>query len=51
MDVFLNTKFKKCPQDTLTLLPKKVLINTFDKYSWILNKYFPTDIYKKNIYL
>ena len=36
----------KMSQDTLTLLPK-VLIDTFDSYSWILNKYFPTDIYKK----
>ena len=43
----LILNLKKCPQDTLTLLPKKVLIDTFDSYSWILNKYFPTNIYKK----
>ena len=43
----LILNLNKCPQDTLTLLPKKELIKTFDKYSWILNKYFPPSIYKK----
>ena len=38
---------KECPIDTLTQLPKKKLIDIFDKYSWILNKYLPTKIYKK----
>ena len=32
----LILNLKKCPEDTLTLLPKKKLINVFDKYSWIL---------------
>lgn len=43
----LILNLKNCPEDTLTLLPKKELINIFDRYSWILNKYFPTKIYKK----
>ena len=37
----------KCPKETLTKLPKKLLSDTFKQYSWILNKYFPTSIYKK----
>ena len=43
----LVLNLKECPVDTLTQLPKKKLIDIFDKYSWILNKYFPTKIYKK----
>jgi len=37
----------KCPEKTLTKLPKKLLSDIFNQYSWILNKYFPTSIYKK----
>ena len=43
----LVLNLEKCPEDTLTQLPKKELIDIFNKYSWILNKYFPTKIYKK----
>jgi len=42
----LALNLEKCPKDTLTQLPKKELIEIFNKYSWILNKYFPTKIYK-----
>ena len=45
----LVLNLKECPIDTLTQLPKKKLIDIFDKYSWILNKYLPTKIYKKKI--
>jgi len=38
---------EKCPSNTLTKLPKKKLINIFNKYSWILNQDFPTKIYKQ----
>ncbi len=38
---------KKCPKNTLTLLPKEKLINLSNNYSWILNQYFPLNIYKK----
>ena len=44
----LILNLKKCPVDTLTQLPKKELFDVFNKYSWILNKYFPLSIYKKN---
>ena len=37
----------KCPEKTLTKLPKKLLFDIFNQYSWILNKYFPISIYKK----
>ena len=37
----------KCPEKTLTKLPKKLLFDIFNQYSWILNKYFPPFIYKK----
>ena len=37
----------KCPTNTLTKLPKKRLIDVFNKYSWTLNQSFPTKIYKK----
>ena len=37
----------RCPEKTLTKLPKKTLSYIFKNYSWILNKYFPTSIYKK----
>ena len=40
-------ELEKCPENTLTKLPKKKLINIFDEYSWILNKKFPPKIYKK----
>lgn len=43
----LVLSLKECPIDTLTQLPKKKLIDIFDKYSWILNKYLPTKIYQK----
>ena len=43
----LIPELKKCPKNTLTLLPKDNLINLFNKYSWILNQYFPLKIYKK----
>ncbi len=43
----LIPELKKCPTNTLTLLPKDNLINVFTKYSWILNQYFPLNIYKK----
>ncbi len=37
----------KCPEKTLTKLPKKLLEDIYKNYSWVLNKYFPTSIYKK----
>lgn len=43
--LFLN--LKDCPTDTLTLLPKKELIDIYDKYSWVLNQYSPFKIYRK----
>ena len=43
----LIPELNKCPKNTLTLLPKDNLINLFNKYSWILNQYFPLNIYKK----
>tara|TARA_Y100000590_G_scaffold391181_1_gene467604 strand:+ start:2365 stop:3378 length:1014 start_codon:yes stop_codon:yes gene_type:complete len=43
----LILNLENCPKDTLTKLPKEELIEMFKKYSWILNKYFPTALYKK----
>jgi len=43
--LFLN--LKNCPAETLTLLPKKELIDIYNNYSWILSKYFPFTIYRK----
>ena len=43
----LIQNLEKCPKNTLTKLPKKKLVNIFNKYSWILNQNFPTKIYKK----
>ncbi|MDA9663302.1 hypothetical protein N9T65_00305 [Candidatus Pelagibacter sp.] len=43
----LILELDKCPQNTLTKLPKKQLIEIFEKYSWILNNHFPTKIFKK----
>ena len=43
--LFLN--IDKCPENSLTSLPKKLLYNIFKQYSWILNQFFPTKIYKK----
>ena len=43
----LIPELKKCPKNTLTLLPKEKLINLSNNYSWILNQYFPLNIYKK----
>ena len=43
--LFLN--IDKCPNNSLTSLPKKLLFNIFEEYSWILNQFFPTKIYKK----
>ncbi len=40
---------KNCPEQTLTLFPKKNLLNIFNKYSWILNQYFPSKIYRKEL--
>jgi hypothetical protein len=42
--LFLN--IDKCPEKILTNLPKKLLSEIFIKYSWILNQFFPTNIYK-----
>lgn len=42
--LFLN--IDKCPKNILTNLPKKLLFNIFNEYSWILNKFFPINIYK-----
>ncbi|MAH02920.1 MAG: hypothetical protein CMI70_03970 [Candidatus Pelagibacter sp.] len=42
--LFLN--IDKCPEKTLTNLPKKLLSEVFIQYSWILNQFFPTNIYK-----
>ena len=42
--LFLN--IEKCPEKILTKLPKKLLFDTFNQYSWILKQYFPTSIYK-----
>ena len=43
--LFLN--IDKCPENSLISLPKKLLYNIFKQYSWILNQFFPTKIYKK----
>ena len=43
----LILNLNKCPELTLTKLPKKELIDIFENYSWILNKYNPLKIYKK----
>ena len=43
----LIPELKKCPKNTLTLLPKEKLINLSNNYLWILNQYFPLNIYKK----
>ena len=43
----LMINIDQCPEQTLTKLPKKLLSDIFKQYSWILNKYFPTSIYKK----
>ena len=37
----------KCPEKILTNFPKKILFDIFKQYSWILNQFFPTKIYKK----
>ena len=42
--LFLN--IDKCPEKILTNLPKKLLYEVFNQYSWILNQFFPTNIYK-----
>jgi len=42
--LFLN--IDKCPETILTNLPKKLLFEIFIQYSWILNQFFPTNIYK-----
>ena len=42
--LFLN--IDKCPEKILTNLPKKLLSEIFIQYSWILNQFFPTNIYK-----
>jgi hypothetical protein len=43
--LFLN--IDKCPEKILTNLPKKLLSEIFIQYSWILDQFFPTNIYKK----
>jgi hypothetical protein len=43
--LFLN--IDKCPEQILTNLPKKFLLDIFNHYSWILNRFYPTNIYKK----
>ena len=43
----LIINLEKCPENTLTFLPKEKLIKLFTTYSWILNQYFPLKIYKK----
>jgi hypothetical protein len=42
--LFLN--IDKCPEKILTNLPKKLLSEIFIQYSWILNQFFPINIYK-----
>ena len=42
--LFLN--IDKCPKRILTNLPKKLFFDIFNQYSWILNQFFPTNIYK-----
>ena len=42
--LFLN--IDKCPEKILTNLPKKLLFEIFIQYSWILNQFFPTNIYR-----
>ena len=37
----------KCPEKILTNFPKKILFDIFKQYSWILNQFFPINIYKK----
>jgi hypothetical protein len=43
--LFLN--INKCPEKILTNLPKKLLSEIFIQYSWILNQFFPINVYKK----
>lgn len=43
--LFLN--IDKCPKKILTNFPKKILFDVFKQYSWVLNHFFPTKIYKK----
>jgi len=43
--LFLN--IDKCPKKILSNLPKKLLSEIFIQYSWILDQFFPTNIYKK----
>jgi len=43
----LILNLEECPTNTSTKLPKKKLVNIFNKYSWILNQNFPPKIYKK----
>ena len=42
--LFLN--IDKCPERVLTNIPKRLLLDIFNQYSWILNQFFPTSIYK-----
>ena len=42
--LFLN--IDKCPEKILINLPKKLLFDIINQYSWILNQFFPTNIYK-----
>ncbi len=35
----------KCPEKILTNFPKKIIFDIFKQYSWILNQFFPTNIY------
>ena len=43
--LFIN--INKCPEKILTNFPKQILSDIFKQYSWILNQFFPTNIYKK----
>ena len=43
--LFLN--IEKCPKKIIANLPKKIFLEIFNQYSWILNQFFPTNIYKK----
>jgi len=43
----LILNLEECPTNTSTKLPKKKLIDIFNKYSWILNQNYPPKIYKK----
>ena len=47
MSTVLILDLKKCPDKTLTKLPKEKLVKIFEDFSWILSQENPFRIYKK----